>query len=244
MRALVAADGVLFFEHADVRRGQQSLDAPGGCESDDAAADDEDPLAHCAILQHSMVLASRWALIAGWIWFGWSAVSGWWRAKRARSAAGGDGRRVRTEGLSMWGAALETVAVLVAWAAPGEAEQGVWRPALAGGLALASAAFFAWAVRHLGRQFRVQAVVTDRHELVETGPYAMVRHPMYAAVLALTLATGLARARWEWLAAAMAIATLGTEMRVHAEEKILSDFFGDAWKARKQRVWAYLPPLR
>ncbi|MEO7273432.1 MAG: isoprenylcysteine carboxylmethyltransferase family protein, partial [Vicinamibacterales bacterium] len=45
--------------------------------------------------------------------------------------------------------------------------------------------------RRLGVQWSLVARVTDRHELITTGPYAIVRHPIYTAMLGLLIATGL-----------------------------------------------------
>ena len=49
-----------------------------------------------------------------------------------------------------------------------------------------AAAILSWtAVRHLGRQFRVNAGLYEDHELVTSGPYAIVRHPIYTSLLAM-----------------------------------------------------------
>ena len=55
----------------------------------------------------------------------------------------------------------------------------------------------AWfAVRHLGKQWRIQAALSEDHELVQTGPYRWVRHPIYASMLGMLLATGFAKTWW------------------------------------------------
>src|SRR5947209_5737487 len=46
----------------------------------------------------------------------------------------------------------------------------------------------AWtAPRHLGRQWRINAALNADHELVQSGPYRIVRHPIYAAILCLMI---------------------------------------------------------
>ncbi len=59
-------------------------------------------------------------------------------------------------------------------------------------LAIASGLFGLWAVRTLGKQWSLVARLTDEHELVTSGPYGIVRHPIYTAMLGLLLATGVA----------------------------------------------------
>jgi isoprenylcysteine carboxyl methyltransferase (ICMT) family protein YpbQ len=43
----------------------------------------------------------------------------------------------------------------------------------------------AWAAtRHLGKQWRYEAALSEHHELIQTGPYRWLRHPNYAVVIA------------------------------------------------------------
>ncbi|HEV3330806.1 MAG TPA: isoprenylcysteine carboxylmethyltransferase family protein [Bryobacteraceae bacterium] len=100
------------------------------------------------------------------------------------------------------------------------------------------------AITHLGRQFRIQAGLYHDHELVRSGPYAVVRHPIYASLLAMTVVTGLFLTPWPWLVAAIAIHVVGTEIRVHTEEKLLASRFGDEFAKYKKSVPAYVPLVR
>jgi protein-S-isoprenylcysteine O-methyltransferase Ste14 len=103
----------------------------------------------------------------------------------------------------------------------------------------------AWsALRHLGKQWRVQAALSKDHELVETGPYRWIRHPIYASMLGMLLATGFVVARWPMLVAALAAYFIGTEIRVRAEDRLLEGRFQEAFTAYRSRVRAYLPFVR
>ncbi len=107
------------------------------------------------------------------------------------------------------------------------------------------AAVFGWAaVRHLGKQFRVQAGLYHDHELVRTGPYALVRHPIYASFLALLVATLLLWTPWPWAALSLGLALLGTEIRVRTEDGLLQSRFGGQFAAYRKQVRAYIPFLR
>lgn len=100
------------------------------------------------------------------------------------------------------------------------------------------------AVRHLGRQWRIKAGLYADHELVRTGPYRLVRHPIYAAMLAMLLATGFVFTPWPLLVAALVPFLIGTEMRVRTEDALLASHFGETFVAYKAAVAAYIPFVR
>jgi protein-S-isoprenylcysteine O-methyltransferase Ste14 len=103
----------------------------------------------------------------------------------------------------------------------------------------------AWAAtRHLGKQWRYQAALRDDHELIRTGPYAWIRHPIYTSMLGMVLATGFCWTWWPLFVAAAAVFLLGTEIRVRAEDKLLAERFGETFAAYRKSVPAYVPLLR
>jgi protein-S-isoprenylcysteine O-methyltransferase Ste14 len=144
------------------------------------------------------------------------------------------------------GLALECLALFMAFAfrVPGEVASVWWRvaPALVLG---AAAAMLAWtATQHLGRQFRIRAGLYEDHRLVSTGPYALVRHPIYTSLLAILLVTLLILTRWEWALAALPLYFAGTEIRVRTEDKLLESRFGDEFRRYRRRVRGYIPFVR
>lgn len=100
------------------------------------------------------------------------------------------------------------------------------------------------AIVHLGRQFRIQAGLYHDHELVRSGPYAIVRHPIYSSLLLMTVVTGLLLTLWPWFAVAIAIHIAGTEIRVRTEDKLLSSRFGEEFRKYQRSVRAYVPLVR
>jgi protein-S-isoprenylcysteine O-methyltransferase Ste14 len=103
----------------------------------------------------------------------------------------------------------------------------------------------AWtAVKHLGKQFRFRAGLYVDHELVRTGPYAIVRHPIYASILAILLSTLLLLTPWVWIAVSLALFVAGTEIRVHVEDNLLASRFGKDFEDYRRRVRAYVPFVR
>ena len=107
------------------------------------------------------------------------------------------------------------------------------------------AAGLAWSsVTHLGRQFRIHAGLYIDHELVRTGPYAALRHPIYSSLLAILLATLLLLTPWPWALASLTLFVIGTEIRVRSEDRLLASRFGDQFAHYRETVPAYLPFVR
>jgi protein-S-isoprenylcysteine O-methyltransferase Ste14 len=141
---------------------------------------------------------------------------------------------------------LECLAIFIAFACrlPQGSPPQWWRYAGAI-LCGAVAAVLSWtAVRHLGRQFRVHAGLYEDHELVTTGPYAIVRHPIYTSLLAILLVSLLLLTPWPWALLALALFVAGTEIRVHTEDNLLASRFGERFFTYRNRVPAYLPFVR
>jgi protein-S-isoprenylcysteine O-methyltransferase Ste14 len=107
------------------------------------------------------------------------------------------------------------------------------------------AAALSWtSVKHLGKQFRVNAGLYEDHELVRTGPYGIVRHPIYSSLLAILLSTILLPTPWRWVAVSLVLFVVGTEIRVRTEDKLLASRFGPEFAEYRKKVPAYVPFVR
>src|SRR5688572_11433179 len=73
----------------------------------------------------------------------------------------------------------------------------------------------------LGEQWAFLAAVKAEHLLVQTGPYSIIRHPLYVCFFALVLATGIIWTRLGALAIAMGVFAIGMWIRIRTEEKLL-----------------------
>ena len=102
-----------------------------------------------------------------------------------------------------------------------------------------------WGRVALGRMYNVSSVLGNRlyadHELVTSGPFAYVRHPMYVGALVAGLGGVLLYRTW----AAVLVLTHEAVFWVRAgkEEQVLAAEFGDAWWNYAQRVPAGVPVL-
>ncbi len=96
---------------------------------------------------------------------------------------------------------------------------------LLAGLTFAGILFAWWARIHLGRLWSGAITRKEGHHIVDTGPYGLVRHPIYTGLIAATLTTAAASATPTAIAGFILIA-LGLWMKASAEERFLSTELG------------------
>ena len=83
------------------------------------------------------------------------------------------------------------------------------------------------------------------HELVRTGPYRIVRHPIYTSLMGMLIATMLLlRTEPMWAAICLAFFIAGTEIRVRSEDALLASRFEDSFDDYRKSVKAYIPFVR
>ena len=99
------------------------------------------------------------------------------------------------------------------------------------------------AVKTLGKEWSITARMVQDHKLAIKGPYARVRHPIYAGMLGMLVATGLAISHWIVLVAAIVIFAIGTWIRVRIEERLLRETFGTQFDEYARRVPAVIPRI-
>jgi len=109
-------------------------------------------------------------------------------------------------------------------------------------VALIAAGFgFAWWARvHLGTLWSGTITRKQDHRVVQSGPYALVRHPIYTGILLSAFATAIARGRWEALIGA-ALFALGCWIKARQEERFLSEELGPEYAAYRTRVRMLVP---
>ena len=110
-------------------------------------------------------------------------------------------------------------------------------------VAIGSVWFCSAAVRTLGKQWSITARVLEGHKLITSGPYNVVRNPIYTGMFGMLLATGLAISHWIGLLIAIVVFAVGTAIRVRSEEKLLRETFGEEFEAYARKVPAVVPFL-
>jgi protein-S-isoprenylcysteine O-methyltransferase Ste14 len=142
-----------------------------------------------------------------------------------------------------WGLGFQMLGFGLVWVLHGSANP---LGCLAAGMLIAPfSVWLAWrSVLHLGKQWRIQAGLNADHELIRSGPYSIVRHPIYLSMFGMLLSTGLVLGRWPLLIAGAVLFLIGAEIRTRVEDALLRSRFGEAFNQYQASVPAYLPFIR
>jgi protein-S-isoprenylcysteine O-methyltransferase Ste14 len=116
-----------------------------------------------------------------------------------------------------------------------------WLRWLGGAITCAGIGLFGWTHQTLGMNWTAVLALAKEHELVTTGPYRAVRHPMYSAFFTIGVGLLLLSAN-----AFIGLAHLGTLFvmyiaRVSSEETMMIERFGDAYRQYMQKTGRLFP---
>ncbi len=100
--------------------------------------------------------------------------------------------------------------------------------------------FAVWARRHLGRNWSGTVTLKEDHELITSGPYTWVRHPIYTGLLLAFLGSAVALGEWRGILS-VALAFWAFWRRIRFEERWMREQFGSAYLAYSERVRALVP---
>jgi protein-S-isoprenylcysteine O-methyltransferase Ste14 len=171
----------------------------------------------------------------------WIAASFW---------SGRTAKRATTVETWIYRAIIFAGAVLIApWTAQALGESRVWTISDYGGYALVGLMLIGlaltwWARIQLGRLWSSAITRKDEHRLVDTGPYALVRHPIYTGIIIALVATAATEATLMAALGAVLIA-IGLWVKARAEERfLLAELGPDAYESYRRRVPMLLPFVR
>ena len=167
------------------------------------------------------------------------------RAKRVRVVSG---RRSVSDTIGL-ASALFGLAVLPAiYVATGFPEAADYRTAwwaiVLGAIVFASALWvFRRSHKELGRNWSITLEIRDQHRLINTGPYAFIRHPMYTSFLLMGLGQAFLLSNWiAGLSGLVGFAVLFF-LRVGKEERMMLENFGPQYRAYMERTKRLIPYL-
>jgi len=115
-----------------------------------------------------------------------------------------------------------------------------WEFWIAALITAAGLLFSVWARVYLGRNWSGVVTIKQGHELIDTGPYALVRHPIYTGLLVAFIGSAMALGEWRGLLAVL-IAWAALWRKLRLEERWMTERFGEQYVAYCQRVPALVP---
>ena len=104
--------------------------------------------------------------------------------------------------------------------------------------------FSIWAARTLGRHFDMEVEVHEGHEVVDRGPFAVVRHPVYLGLAVHFIGACLATGNVLLIAGTLFGTFPALYVRASAEERLLRESLGPAYDAYARRVPMLVPVPR
>jgi protein-S-isoprenylcysteine O-methyltransferase Ste14 len=107
-------------------------------------------------------------------------------------------------------------------------------------LTVAGLAFTVWARVHLGRNWSGTVTLKEGHELIRTGPYAYVRHPIYAGLMVALLGSAVACGELRALIG-FVIVTAALVRKLRIEERFMRESFPEQYRDYCAEVPALIP---
>ncbi|MGD0306099.1 MAG: isoprenylcysteine carboxylmethyltransferase family protein [Candidatus Acidiferrales bacterium] len=107
-------------------------------------------------------------------------------------------------------------------------------------LALFGAAFAIWARITIGSNWSAEVQIKEGHQLIRSGPYKFIRHPIYTGILLMLVGDALALGEVRGVLAFVLI-TIGFARKARKEESYLASEFGPAFDEHIRRTGFFLP---
>jgi protein-S-isoprenylcysteine O-methyltransferase Ste14 len=97
-----------------------------------------------------------------------------------------------------------------------------------------------WSRRHLGRNWSTKVRIAEDHKLIRSGPYRLVRHPIYTAMLGMALGTTIVSGQYHSLLGLLMIA-IAYWRKIRIEEAALREAFAAEYDDYRRKSWALVP---
>jgi protein-S-isoprenylcysteine O-methyltransferase Ste14 len=180
-------------------------------------------------------------LVSAAIWF---LLDVYWSLAEVKKAAA----KTRESSQSRQVHGLLTTASLVLLFAPIPGLMGHFVPdtlttaAVGLGIQIGFALFYFWGRLHLGRWWSGQITIMNDHQLIQTGPYRLLRHPMYTGMLGMCVGTAIVSGQYHALLG-IALVVFAYARKIRLEERVLRDEFGPAYETYRHSRAAVIPWL-
>ena len=119
---------------------------------------------------------------------------------------------------------------------------GIWPFWIGAGITVAGLLFAVWARKYLGRNWSSSVTIKQDHELITTGPYGLVRHPIYTGILTGFLGTAIALSQVRGFIG-FVLVSLGFWTKLRIEDQWMRSQFGETYATYAHRTAALVPYL-
>lgn len=109
------------------------------------------------------------------------------------------------------------------------------------GVMLAGMALRVWAVAALGESFRTTVETHAEQKVVRNGPYRLIRHPSYTALLLVCLGNGLTLQNWLSVIVAVSLPLAALLYRIRIEEAVLLESLGPEYEEYRKHTKKLIP---
>jgi protein-S-isoprenylcysteine O-methyltransferase Ste14 len=99
--------------------------------------------------------------------------------------------------------------------------------------------FAIWARLNLGRNWSSHPAMKEHHELVTTGPYAYVRHPIYTGIMLAALGTAIMSSIFG--VGMLIFISIFFALRINKEEKIMLELFPEQYPIYQKHTKRLVP---
>lgn len=99
-----------------------------------------------------------------------------------------------------------------------------------------------WARRHIGQYWSARVTLKEDHQLIRSGPYARVRHPIYSGLLLAMIGTAVSVGEWRAVVGVLLV-FLAHWQKALREEKLLAGQFGSTYQEYCSRTGSLIPRL-
>jgi protein-S-isoprenylcysteine O-methyltransferase Ste14 len=174
----------------------------------------------------------RAVVLLWWAWLVyWLAAAGWTKTTRWRESAASRATYTLAAPTALWllGPARLLPAILHQRIFPASPLLA-W---LGAAVTAAGLGFNIWARLHLGRNWSGAVTVKEDHELVRTGPYRRIRHPIYTGIILALVGTAVTLGERRGLLA-LVVVTLALIRKLRLEEARMSETFPDYAAYRRE----------
>src|SRR5580700_10411511 len=177
----------------------------------------------------------------------WIAFLVYWRIKAAgtkttqRSEPAAPGI-LRTLAFLIVIVLLSTTRIPLPWLYRQLWPSGIWPFGVGAAITVVRLLFAVWARQHLATNWSSSVTIKQGHELITTGPYALIRHPIYTGILTGFLGTAIALSQVRGFIG-FVLVFLGFWTKLRMEERWMRSQFGETYATYAHQTAALVPYL-